>query len=108
LATLVAPENTEIKRFVYVLRLNESSCVAHADDIFGTCMLAFESINHALNVLNEYVSATKCTADIQLYDILGLDENINVRLYKMNGRCEDITNKKYMRLLALQENNGCK
>jgi hypothetical protein len=91
-----------IKRHLFALRHNHESYVVHgADD--GVYMLLFESVVDAAKVLEDYREATKCDALVCSFDVLDLDLEFNVRLYRIDGSWADYTRKKYMRLLKLRE-----
>jgi hypothetical protein len=94
--------NTAIKQWLYVLVPNALESVVHKDER-GIFLIAFEAMNHAIRVHNEYMDATGHKANIEPFDMTDLAEDCGVRLYKLDGTWRDYTHEEYMRRLMLRQ-----
>ena len=74
----------------------EGTFVVHADDNGGIWVLLFEDPDHAERVAKDYFEATGQHAYPKFTSAHGLDDDQNIRLYRLDGSWQDVERKHYL------------
>jgi hypothetical protein len=79
------------------------SVVIHKGDDDQEYLLAFEDLTHAQRVQEEYEPFANNKTHIVSFNVYNMNEDWNLRLYRMDGSWLDISQEDYLRHLIEQD-----